>query len=99
MHFKMEGLFFLKERLLPGDFMCKIDLKGGYFAATLSENSLEYVRFQSKGLLYEFLCLCFIISLAPRVFIKLMKLPLSLQWKRCVRIIIYLDYMVLMAAS
>ena len=26
-HFKMEGLFLLKETLQEGDYMCKIDLK------------------------------------------------------------------------
>ena len=30
-HVKMEGLFLLKEMLLPGDKMCKIDLKDAYF--------------------------------------------------------------------
>ena len=35
-HFKMEGLFLLKERLLPGGKMCKIDLKDAYFAIPLS---------------------------------------------------------------
>ena len=31
-HFKMEGLFLLKEMLLPGDTIRKIDLKDAYFA-------------------------------------------------------------------
>ena len=30
-HFKMEGLFLLKE-MLKGDYMCKIDLKDAYFS-------------------------------------------------------------------
>ena len=44
-HFKMEGLFLLKEMLLPGDKMCKIDLKDAYFAISLSVESRKYVRF------------------------------------------------------
>ena len=35
--FKVEGLFLLKEMLLPVDFMCKIDLKYEYFAVPLSK--------------------------------------------------------------
>ena len=35
-HFKMDGLFPLKEMLLPGDKMCKIDLKDPYFTIPLS---------------------------------------------------------------
>ena len=45
-HFKMEGLFLLKEMLIPGDKMCKIDLKDGYFAIPQSLKSRKYVRFQ-----------------------------------------------------
>ena len=95
----MEGLFLLKEMLLPGDKMCKIDLKDAYFAIPLSVKSRKYVRFQWKGLLYEFCCLCFGLSPAPLVFTKLLKVPISLLRKLNVRIIIYLDDMLLMASS
>ena len=97
-HFKMEGLFLLKEMLLPGDKMCKIDLKDAYFAIPLSVKSRKYVRFQWKGLLYEFCCLCFGLSPAPLVFTKLLKVPISLLRKPSVKII-YLDDMLLMASS
>ena len=36
-HFKMDGLFLLKEMLLPAEKMCKIDLKDAYFAISLPE--------------------------------------------------------------
>ena len=98
-HFKMEGLLLLKEMLLPGEKMCKIDLKDAYFAILLSVKSRKYVRFQWKGLLYEFCCLCFGLSPAPLVFTKLLKVPISLLRKLNVRIIIYLDDMLLMASS
>ena len=98
-HFKMEGLFLLKEMLLPGDKMCKIDLKDAYFAIPLSVKSRKYVRFQWKGLLYEFCCLCFGLSPAPLVFTKLLKVPISLLRKLNVRIVIYFDDMLLMVSS
>ena len=69
-HFKMEGLFLLKEMLLTGDKMCKTDLKDAYFAILLSVKSRKYVRFQWKGFLYEFFCLCFGLFQAPLVFAK-----------------------------
>ena len=50
-HFNMKGLFLLKEMLLLGDKMCKIDLKDTYFAIPLSVKSKQYVRFQWKSLL------------------------------------------------
>ena len=98
-HFKMDELFLLKEMLLPGDKMCKIDLMDAYFAISLSVKSIKYVRFQWKGPLYEFFCLCFGISPAALVFTKLLKVSISLLRKLIVRIVICLDDMLLMASS
>ena len=78
-HFKIEELFLLKDMLLPRDKMCKIDLKDAYSAIPLSVKSRKYVRFQWKGLLYEFCVLCFGLSPAPLVFKKLSKVPISLS--------------------
>ena len=93
--FKVEGLFLLNEMLLPGDQMCKIDLKDAYFA--ILGKSRKYVRFQWKDL-YEFCCLCFGLSPAPLVFTKLLKAPISLLRKLNIRTIIYLDDILLMAS-
>ena len=98
-HLEMEGLFLLKEMLLPGDKMCKIDLKQPYFAIPLSLKSRKYVRFQWKGLLYKFCCLCFGLSPATLVLTKLLKVSISLLRKLNVRIIIYFDNMLLIASS
>ena len=46
LHFKMDKLFLLRKMLLPGDKMCKIDLKDAYFAILLSVKSKKYVQFQ-----------------------------------------------------
>ena len=93
------GLFLLKEMLLPEDKMCKTDLKDPYFAILLSVKSRKCVRFQWKGLLCKFCCLCFRLSPAPLVLTKLLKVTISLLRKLNVRIIIYLDEMLLMASS
>ena len=45
-HFKMEGPFFLKEILLKGDYMCKIDLKDAYFSVLLNRKSPKICEFQ-----------------------------------------------------
>ena len=57
-HFQMKGLLLLKQLLLPGDFMFKINLKETYFALSLSNNSQKCVRFWWKGVVYEFLYQC-----------------------------------------
>lgn len=57
------------------------------------------MRFEWNVLLYEFLRLCFELSSAPRISTKLMKVPIPLLRKLCIRIITYLDDMLLMAVS
>ena len=85
--------------LLPVDKMCNIDLKDAYFVTPLSVESRNYVRFQWKGLPYEFCFLCFEFSPAPLVFTKLSKVPISLLRKLNVRILIYLGDILLMSSS
>jgi len=75
-HFKMEGLYLLKDLLLEGDFMCKVDLKDAYFVVPLHCSSQEFVCFNWREKLYQFVCLCFGLAPAPLVFTKLMKIPI-----------------------
>ena len=98
-HFKMEGLFLLKEILKKNDYMCKIDLKDAYFAVPLHSSSQKHIRLKWKGNVYQFLCLCFGLSSAPRVFTKLMKIPISVMRKLNVRLIIFLDDILIMAST
>ena len=98
-HFKMEGLSLLKELLSKGDYLCKLDLKDAYFTVALHKLSRKYVRVPWRGNLYEFLCLCFGLGPAPRIFTKLMKIPIALMRRLNVRLIIYLDDMLLMGSS
>jgi len=99
LHFKMEGLFLLKDLLQPGDLMCKLDLKDAYFAVPLHPDSQKYVRFQWGQKIYQFLCLCFGLAPAPRVFTKLMKIPIAVMRRLNVRLLIFLDDILLMASS
>ena len=99
-YFKMDDLFLSKEMLLSGDLMCKINLKGACFPVPLAKNSQKYVRFHWKENPYEFLCLCFGLSLVSRIFKELMKISISILRKLCIRIIIYLDnHMLSMGAT
>ena len=99
LHFKMEGLHLLKVMLQEKDYMCKVDLKDAYFCIPLHQTARKYVRFQWKGNIYQFLCLCFGLGPAPRLFTKLLKIPIALMRRLNVRIIIYLDDMLLMCQS
>ena len=98
-HFKMEGLFLLKETLQERDYLCKIDLKDAYFTVPLNQKSQTFVSFKWTDLSYQFLCLCFGLAPAPRIFIKMMRIPISLLRKLYLRLIIFLDDILLMASS
>ena len=98
-HFKMEGLHYLKYQSQEGDYMCKLDLKDAYFCVPLSQTSRRFVRFHWSGNLYEFLCLCFGLGPAPRIFTKLLKIPMAILRRINIRIIIYIDDMLIMSQT
>ena len=77
--------------------MCKLDLKDAYFTVLLDWNSMKFARFQWKGTLYVFMCLCFGPGPAPRVFKKLLQIPISLLRKINIRVIICLDDMMILS--
>ena len=95
----MEGLHCLKYLLEENDFLCKIDLKDVYFSGQLCLSSRKFGRFAWSGHLYEFLCLCFGLGLAPRIFSKLLKVPIALLRRLNIRLMIYLDGILLMGRT
>ena len=98
-HFKMEGLHLLKDLLQEGDFLCKLDLKDAYFYIPMNEQSRKYVRFHWSGTLWEFLCMCFGLGPAPLIFTKLLKIPIALLRRINIRLIIFLDDMLVMGKT
>ena len=98
-HFKMEGLHCLKYVLQKGNYICKIDLKDAYFSVPLHKDSRKLVRFLWAGNLYEFLCLCFGLGPAPRIFTKLLKVPISVLRRVMTRVAIYLDDLLILGNS
>ena len=95
----MKGLHCLKFLLQQNDFLYKIDLKDAYVAIPLSKQSSKYVRLKWPCNHYEFLCFCFGLGPAPKVFIKLQKISIALLRRINIRIIVYLDDMLLMGRT
>ena len=87
----MERLHLLNEILEQGHYQCKLDLRDFYCCVPLKKQSRKYVRFKWKGSLYGFLCMCFGLGPAPKLFTKLIKVPVSILCKLYIRIIAYLD--------
>ena len=90
-HFKMEGIKFVKDLLMPGDFGGLIDLKDAYFMIPIYEGHRKYLRFVWQGQLFQFTCLPFGLSSAPRTFTKILK-PVAAQLQaKGIRCVFYLD--------
>ena len=98
-HFKMEGIQSLKSLIQKGDFMVKLDLREAYFSLPMHQNSLKYLRFVWKGKTYEFLALPFGLGVGPRYFTKTLKPVIAFLRQTRVRIVIYLDDMILLNQS
>ena len=67
--------------------MCKLDLKDAYYCVPLQKISRKYFRFHWSGNLYEFLCLCFGLGPAPRIFTILLKIPIVILRRINIRMI------------
>ena len=98
-HFKMEDLKAVADLLRPGDFMCKLDLKDAYFSVPLHRRSQKFIRFQFQGKTYQFTCLPFGLTSAPRIFTKILKPVTGILRKMGIRIIVYLDNMLIMNST
>ena len=79
--------------------MCNLDMKDDYFPVPLHQSPRNYVQFSRLGNLYEFLCLSFGLGPAPRIFIKVMKIPMSVLRRVNVGIVVYLDNMLIMGQT
>ena len=100
-NFKMKSLFCLRKSLQDGNYMCKLNMKYAYFPVPLRHSPRTYVRFSCSENLYEFLCLCFGLRLssAPKIFTKLLKMPISIPKRINIWIVIYLDNMLMMGQT
>ena len=94
--FKMESLNTVRSLLRPGDFMMKMDLKDAYYVVPIYPHHRKYLRFQFERVTYEFQCLPFGLASAPRAFTKLLKPIVAVMRSKGIRIVIYLDDLLIM---
>ncbi|KAM4705063.1 LOW QUALITY PROTEIN: uncharacterized protein WCC33_009911 [Rhinophrynus dorsalis] len=93
----MEGIHLLRDLLLPADWLMKIDLKDAYLTVPMDPSSQVFLRFLWQGQTWQFSCLPFGLSSAPWCFTKLLKPVIFFLRSRGVRLIIYLDDILLMS--
>ena len=98
-HFKMEGIQMVKELLRKDDWMVSVDLKDAYLSVPVASDHRKYLRFRWKNQIYEFQCLPFGLSSAPRTFTKMLKPVMAILRQRGMRSIVFIDDILLMAHS
>lgn len=96
-HFKMENVFSLRDILKKGDWLAKIDLKDAYLTVPMAKAYQKYLRFQWQGKIYEFKSLPFGLATAPITFTKLLRPVVAYLRQQGVRLVVYLDDILLMA--
>jgi hypothetical protein len=79
-HFKMDTLETVLTLIRPGMFMASIDFTDAYYSLAIAQQHRKYLRFEFEDVLYEFTCLPNGLSSGPRVFTKILKVPLA--WLR-----------------
>jgi hypothetical protein len=79
--------------------MTKLDLKDAYLSVPIHPDSQKYLRFLWKNKTYQFKALPFGLNIAPMIFTRLMKPVAGFLRKRGVRLIVYLDDMLIIGAS
>jgi len=98
-HFKMESLHTVKSLLQKEDWMTKVDLKDAFFMVPIAKNFHHLLLFKANAESFQFLCLPFGLCTAPRVFTKVLKPAVELLRPIGIRLVIYMDDMLLMANS
>jgi len=96
-HFKMENIHLVENLIQEGDWMIKMDLKDAYFSIPIHQEHRQWLRFQWQQQVYEFQCLPFGLSSAPRVFTKVTRPILAWLRQLGIRMVAYIDDFLLLA--
>lgn len=90
-HFKMDCLSTVLKLVQQGDWAISVDLKDAYLHIPMYPPHKKYLRFCIQGKAYQFNCLCFGPTVAPRAFTKLVTVIAAYLRMQNVRLAVYLD--------
>ena len=97
--FRMEDISLLKSVLRQGDFMTKLDLRVSCLTVPVDKKLRIYLWFIWKGVLYQFTCLPFGLSSLGSIFTKAMEPVIAFLRAMGIRLLIFLDDILIMASS
>ena len=71
--FKMDSLEMARDMMRPNAWLASIDLKDAYHSLAMDKEAQRFLVFKWNGLYFKFLVLPFGLTIAPRVFTKVLK--------------------------
>ena len=89
----------VKYLIQKDDWLTKLDLKDAYLSVPVNPCYQKYLKFRWLDQLWQFTVLPFGLNSAPYIFTKLMKPVIATLRKLGIRMVLYLDDMILMANS
>lgn len=95
----MEDIHTVKDLLRREDWLGKVDLKDAFFSIPIHHQHRKFLGFTFKWKSYQFKCLLFGLSSAPWVFTNTLKPVLAVLRERGVRLIAYIDDILILAES
>ena len=98
-HFKMEGLNAIYSLISYNNFMASLDLQDAFLTIAMHPNFYKFLCFDFEGVRYCFIALVFGLSCAPRIFTKMLKVPLSFLRIQGFRNSAWLDDILLVGSS
>ena len=97
--FKQSSLKTTLDLIRPGDYMCSVDLTDAYYCVNVNPTHRKYLRFLWNGQLYQYVGMPQGISSSPRLFCKLIKIPISHLRKQNVNLDNFFDDLIIIASS
>ncbi len=96
-HFKIEDFRNVCNLIQKDMFLATIDIKDAYYFIPVAHEDRKYLKFRWKGKLFQFTCLPFGLSTAPRIFTKVLKVVAKYLRVQGVICSIYLDDWLILA--
>ena len=98
-HFKLEGLNIARELIRGNYWMARLDLKDAYLHVPIHPCYRKYFRYRHSGVVYQWKVLPFGFRDSPRLFQKLAVEAVTELRERGLKLVVYLDDMLLVADS
>ena len=98
-HFKMDTFETVTQLLTKDCFMASLDLKDAYYSIPIHPLDRKFLRFQWNGELFQFRALPNGLSPGPRIFTKVLKVPLTVLRSMGHVIVAYIDDTLLIGES